>query len=260
MTATARVALGGVDIDPVTLAEAAEQIVAAAAEHRGGIVVTPNVDHLQRLAANPTLAPLYEGAALVLADGMPLVWAARLQGTPLPERVAGSDLVPAVAAVAEGRVSLFLAGGPDGAAEEASEVLRRRHPGLDVRGWCCPRIGADLPAAELFELERSIEEAQPDIVLLGFGAPKQERLAMHLATLFPSVWFLCIGAAIEMGAGQVARAPGWAQKVGAEWVVRLAQEPSRLARRYLVDDLPFAMRLLAGAGAAARRARDRLPT
>lgn len=255
MTDAARVAVGGVDLDPVTLAEAAERVVAAAAEGRGGIVVTPNVDHLHRLAANPMLAPLYEGAALVLADGMPLVWAARLQGTPLPERVAGSDLVPAVAAVAEGRVSLYLAGGPEGAAQVAAEVLRRRHPRLDVRGWCCPRIGADLPAAELFELERSIADAEPDIVLLGFGAPKQERLAMHLATLFPAVWFLCVGAAIEMGAGQVARAPGWAQTVGAEWVVRLAQEPFRLAHRYLVDDLPFAVRLLAGA-AARRRARE----
>ena len=109
---------------------------------RGGWIVTMNLDHLRRFGREPTYAALCESTDLVVADGMPLIWASRLQATPLPERVAGSSLIWRISAAAAGRgLSVFLLGGAPGHARAAARVLQRHFPRLRIAGTCCPEMG-----------------------------------------------------------------------------------------------------------------------
>jgi N-acetylglucosaminyldiphosphoundecaprenol N-acetyl-beta-D-mannosaminyltransferase len=182
----------------------------------------------------------------VVADGMPLVWASRLQGTPLPARVAGSDLVWSLTAEAALRDrSVFLLGGAPGAGDAAQERLRTNYPGARFTGTWCPPMGFEYDAAEIEKVRRLIAQARPDIVYVALGFPKQERLIAYLRSEFTSTWFLGVGFSLSFIAQQTARAPDWMIRVGLEWLHRLGQEPRRLAKRYLVQGLPFAVRLFA---------------
>lgn len=243
--------LMGVDLHPVTAAQTLDHIAAAAAAGRGGWVLTPNLDIVRRLSSEPQTAALCEPVTLRLADGMPLVWASRLQRTPLPERVPGSDLIWSLSgrAAADG-LSVFLLGGNPGAADAAAGELRARFPSLNIAGTECPPIGFEADAAYMDGLRDRLVAAAPNIVFVALGFPKQERLIAQLRPHLPRTWFLGIGISFSFVSGEVRRAPRWMQAAGLEWVHRLAQEPSRLARRYLVYGLPFAARLLAASAVA----------
>jgi N-acetylglucosaminyldiphosphoundecaprenol N-acetyl-beta-D-mannosaminyltransferase len=236
----------GVKVHQVTLADAADLIVRAAAEGVGGWAVTPNLDILRRVVRDASFRGMYDQTTLRLADGMPLVWASKLRRTPLPERAAGSDLIFALAerAAAMG-VSLYLIGGNAGTAEKTSARLREMHPSLRVAGLECPEPGFDQNPALVEALIARVRAADPGIVLVALGCPKQERLIEVMRPHVPRAWFIGIGITFSFVAGEVHRAPMWMRGIGLEWVHRLMQEPGRLARRYLVDGLPFAIRLLA---------------
>jgi N-acetylglucosaminyldiphosphoundecaprenol N-acetyl-beta-D-mannosaminyltransferase len=177
---------------------------------------------------------------------MPLIWASRLQGTPLPARVAGSDLIWSLTerAAREG-CSVFLLGGNPGAAEAAAAEFTRRFPALRVAGHYCPPVGFENDPVQAAAIDAMLAAARPDIVYVGLGAPKQERLITRLRPLLPAAWFLGIGISFSFVTGEVRRAPRWMQVAGLEWAHRLVQEPRRLAKRYLVHGLPFAAKLLA---------------
>lgn len=242
-----RVRLAGVWVHKLTMDETIEHIDRAIAENLGGWVVTPNLDILHRLTHDAGFARLVEPATLRLADGMPLVWASRLAGTPLPERVAGSDLVWRVcerAALRGWRV--FLLGGDEGVADKAAGVLEAKYPGLAIAGTYCPPFGFEKNPEEMNAIRGSLERARPEIVLVALGCPKQERLIDALRRDFPGAWFFGIGISLSFVTGDVRRAPPWARRLGLEWAHRLGQEPGRLARRYLLVGIPFAARLLSG--------------
>jgi N-acetylglucosaminyldiphosphoundecaprenol N-acetyl-beta-D-mannosaminyltransferase len=243
-----RISLLGVEIDAVTEADAIAFVLSGLADGRGGFVVTPNLDQLRQLVRRPDLAELYRRADLVVADGMPLVWASRLQGTPLHERVAGSDLVWSLTAEAalRGR-SVFLLGGAPGAGEAAEARLRSLYPGARFAGRVSPPLGFERDEGEIDRIRLALREARPDVVYVALGFPKQERLIAYLREEFPSTWFLGVGYSLSFVGGQTARAPDWMIRLGLEWVHRLAQDPRRLASRYLVHGLPFATRLFAAA-------------
>jgi len=233
---------------------------------RGGWVITPNLDHLRRARRDAEFAGMLREADLVVADGMPLIWASRLQGTPLPERVAGSSLVWTLAesAAREGR-SLYLLGGAPGAAEGAARVLQERYPSLRIAGYHCPPMGFEHNADEMQTIRESIVTAKPDIIYVALGSPKQERLIRELRPCRANAWWLGVGISLSFICGQVHRAPRWMQWIGLEWVHRLAQEPRRLARRYLVEGLPYAAALMTRAakrrvsgGARPRRDQERV--
>src|SRR5690606_6165807 len=228
--------LRGVAIHQVTQAEAIDPICASLEAGIGGWVLTPNLDIHRRLCRDPEFSDLCEGATLRLADGMPLIWASRLRGTPLPERVAGSDLMVPLAARAarEGR-SVFLLGGNPGAADGAAAKLLDQAPGLEVAGTECPPFGFEGDEAYLDRLRARLLGTSPDIIFVGLGSPKQERLIRDLRELLPRAWFLGVGITLSFGAGEVRRAPVWMRKCGLEWWHRLIQEPRRLGRRYLVE-------------------------
>ncbi|WP_308125756.1 WecB/TagA/CpsF family glycosyltransferase, partial [Nonomuraea ceibae] len=245
LSAGRRVVVGGVGVDAVTEAEVVDWVSGEVEAGRGGQIVTPNVDICRAVARDAGLRELVRRAEVVVADGMPLVWASRISGTPLPERVTGADLIWSLSARAARRGwPVYLLGGPPGAAEGAAGELALRCPGLDVRGAVSPPYGFDARPAERERVMGDVVRARPRLVFVGLGFPRQELLIGDLRQELPGAWFLGCGAAIAFAAGTVPRAPGWMRRAGLEWAFRLGSEPGRLARRYLVDDLPFAVRLL----------------
>lgn len=250
----ARVTLSGVAIDPLTEAQAVQQVMAALDAGRGGWVITPNVDHLRRARRDDTFLQMLAESDLVVADGMPLIWASRLQGTPLPERVAGSSMVWSIAAAAaQAKRSIYLFGGDPGAAEGAAAVLTSRYPELRIAGTACPPVGFENDPIQMARLREQLRAARPDIVYVALGSPKQERVIRQMRDDLPQTWWLGVGISLSFICGQVRRAPSWMQKAGLEWLHRLMQEPRRLARRYLVEGIPFVAGMLCRAVFARRR-------
>lgn len=251
-----RTHLAGFDFDLLTEAEVVHRIVSESRAGQGGWVVTPNIDICQRARRDPVLRDLVRHATLTVPDGMPLLWAARLRGGALAERVTGSSLIFSLSrAAARAGLSVYMLGGDVGVPELAGTELARRYPGLRVAGTDAPPVGfEDLPDGVTL-IRKRLCEAAPDIVYVGLGFPKQEQLIAELGPALPGTWFIGCGAAIPFAAGTVPRAPIWMQRSGLEWVFRLSKEPRRLFRRYLVNDLPFAAKLLTSC--AATRARTK---
>jgi N-acetylglucosaminyldiphosphoundecaprenol N-acetyl-beta-D-mannosaminyltransferase len=214
----------------------------------GGWLVTANLDFLRRHAHDADARRLYAQADLRVADGMPLLWAARLQGDRLPERVAGSDLIWLIAerAALEGR-SLYLLGGEPTANVKAVEVLRARWPALTIVGSSSPRVSSPPSPEQLSALRAELSAARPDLLLVGLGSPKQEQLIHALRETLPATWMTGVGISFSFVAGDVRRAPRWMQITGLEWAWRMVQEPRRLVRRYLIEDVPFLFELMARA-------------
>jgi N-acetylglucosaminyldiphosphoundecaprenol N-acetyl-beta-D-mannosaminyltransferase len=241
---------GSVDILNMRLCKVDEpacvmRILAGLALGQGGWVVTSNIDTLRRHVFEPQFRQLIAEATLVVADGMPLVWASKVQGSPLPARVAGASLISSLSAAAaqHGR-SVFLLGGDPGTAEAAAAVLQQRSPGLRIAGTWCPPLGFERDAQHLAALRAALQRAAPDIVYVGLSCPKQEWLISQLKGALPASWWLGLGYSFSFLARRTKRAPRWMQDAGMEWLHRLLQEPRRLARRYLVQGVPFVLYVL----------------
>ncbi|MEV4344350.1 WecB/TagA/CpsF family glycosyltransferase [Actinoplanes sp. NPDC049596] len=272
-----RVHLDGTGIDPITEAEVVAVVRDSLARGRGGRIITPNVDILRRAQGDAECRRHLDDADLIVADGMPLVWASRLGGRPLPERVAGSSLIWSLSrGLARDGRSIFVVGGAPAAridrsggapaaridtsggapaedregagkdgATRAADRLEAECPGLRVAGTLCPPFGFDRDPLLYEDFCAKIAGAEPDLVFVGLGYPKQERMITRLRALLPQAWFIGCGAAVNFVAGDIDRAPRWMQRTGLEWAHRLGTEPRRLASRYLRHDAPYALRLLA---------------
>lgn len=242
------VRLTGARFAAITEADTVRSIVDAAAARQGFWTITANLDHLRRYRKDQVARQLINGADLVVADGMPLVWASRLVGSPLPERVSGSSMIWSISeAACERRQSIFLLGGAPGVGARAAQVLQKRYADLNIVGTLCPPMGFDSDLAELERIQQRVTEAAPQIVFVALGFPKQDLLIVQLRRTLPAASFIGVGISLSFVAGDIPRAPTWVRSLGFEWFYRLLQEPGRLARRYLVDGLPFALRLLAAA-------------
>jgi N-acetylglucosaminyldiphosphoundecaprenol N-acetyl-beta-D-mannosaminyltransferase len=241
-----RVDLMGIEVDNVSAQDVVDCLIGTLGRGQGGWIATPNVDILRQAVANPELAEMVEQADLIIPDGMPLVWASRLQRTPLQARVPTSELVyPLARAAALAGYSFFLLGGPPGVAESAVPALKQEAHQLLVAGCYAPPYGFENDPEAMTRIVKALDDANPDIVICGFGFPKQERLAVALRPHFPSTWFISAGGTFSMLAGETPAAPRWMRRSGLEWLHRLRLEPVRLFRRYVINDLPFAVRLLA---------------
>jgi len=248
-----QVTVDDVTFDALRETEVVDHVMDALDCGQGGNLITPNVDILRQLRT-PQLRELAEEAELVVPDGMPIVWASRLQGEELPERVTGSSLIWSLSeAAARSDRSLYLLGGAEGIAERAADRLTEEYTDLKMAGWQCPPFGFEKDDRQLSETVSAVVEAKPDIVFVALGFPKQERLMQHLREHLPNTWFVGCGGTLTMVAGEVSRAPRWIQRSGLEWVHRLAMEPRRMAKRYLVHDLPYAAGLFVRAAARRRR-------
>lgn len=232
--------LCGVRIHNLTMSEAVERIEWLVSERRPAYVVTPNVDHLVRFQSDAEFRDAYRDAALALPDGFPLLWAARFLGRPLKEKISGSDLAPAQCRdMARRGRRLFFLGGRPGAADRARRRLERQYPGIRIVGTYCPPYGFERDPRENAGIVRRIRETSPDVVFLGLGTPKQEKWMHRHYREAGSPVMIGVGATIDFMAGVVRRAPFFMQRSGLEWLWRLALEPRRLWRRYLVEDPRF---------------------
>ncbi len=228
--------LGHATIDRIDLQTALDQLIAAAALPSVNYVVTPNSDHLVMLEDNSEFREVYSKAMLTVADGMPVVWASKLLGHPIKERVTGAELMPLLCERASRTAhKVYLLGAGEGVAEIAKAKLEQAYPGLVVAGCYAPPFGFEKDPAENQRIIDRIKASGADIVFVGLGAPKQELWIYRNRERFTHGLFLGIGAAIDFCAGKVSRAPLWMQKTGTEWVYRLIQEPGRLAKRYAKD-------------------------
>ncbi len=213
---------------------------------QGGSVFTPNVDHVVLAETDLAFRGCYRNASLRLADGMPLVWASRLYGERVPEKVSGSDLIlPLMRRAAQRGWRVFLLGAGPGVGEKAARILRSQR-GVNVVGVAAPMLTGAGSAAQRAEIVAQIRSAAPQLVVVGFGAPKQELFIDAVREELGPAVALGLGACIDFIAGNVPRAPPWLSRNGLEWLYRLCREPRRLWRRYLLRDPQFARILWRG--------------
>lgn len=236
------------EIHAVTEQEAIAFVLEELAAGRGGTTITPNLDHLRRYMRDVMFKNLVAEADLVVPDGMPLLWAAKVKGTPLPQRVAGSDLILSMskAAASAGR-TIYLLGGAAGTAEGAADVLRQKYPDIKIVGYYCPPMGFENSPPEMAKMLSHLEAAKPDIIYVALGSPKQEMLIDRIRSHLPRAWWVGVGVSFSFLTGHVKRAPRWIQKLGIEWVHRMFQEPGRLVKRYLMEGIPFGCMMMADA-------------
>jgi exopolysaccharide biosynthesis WecB/TagA/CpsF family protein len=230
--------LFGMQISRVSMHEAIATIVGWCREPQAPscrYVVTPNTDHAVLFQRRTDLQAAYRDASLVLADGAPLVWAAHLLGQPLPERVAGSDLVPRLFDAAASSLRVYLLGAEPGVAKKAALEMTGRYPGVRIVGTDSPPVGFENDAAENNRVLAAVAAAKPDLVIVGLGAPKQEVWVHRHRDQLKAKVVICAGATIDFLAGHRRRSPIWMRRCGLEWLYRLAAEPRRLAGRYARD-------------------------
>ena len=234
----------GLPLDRVDQGDLVQLFLEGVRTGKGGWIVTPNLDVLRQFTADAGSRELVLAASHRVADGQPIVWASRLAGTPVPERVPGSDLALSLPeAAARAGVRVFLLGGNPGVAADAARRLQALNPGLQHVGSYCPPFGFEDDPGALDRIKDVLRAARPTLVLIGLGFPKQERLIQTLRPEFPEVWFAGVGISLSFLTGDQSRAPTMLQRLGLEWMHRLLHEPRRLFRRYVVRGLPFSLRL-----------------
>lgn len=210
------------------------------AQNKSSMVFTPNVQRLVEAQKNKHIKNIYDHADLLLPDGMPLVWASKILGNPLKERVAGSDLFPLFCKISSKKgFKLFFLGAGPGIANKAKEVLTNKYPGLKIVGTYSPSsfFGNDL--SEIEKIIGIIKEKKPDVLFVGLGFPKEEKFINNYKYKYEVPLSVGIGASFDFVAGKIKRAPRWMRNLGLEWFYRLIHEPKRLWSRYLIGNMAF---------------------
>lgn len=240
METTKKVDISGVSIDNISFGEAIEIIELLIKRGKGSYIVTPNVDHIVKLQKDIEFKQIYEEATLVLADGTPILWTAKLLGTPIKEKISGSDLFPKLCEIAAVKgYRLFFLGGREGAALKSAEILKYKYPNIQIVGVYSPPFGFENDKQENEKIAKMIKNRKPDILFVGLGAPKQEKWIYKNKDEYQAPVSIGIGVSFEFMSGMLKRAPKWMQYSGLEWFWRFVMEPKRLWKRYLVDDLRF---------------------
>ena len=233
-----RMRLMNTEIDNLTMDETLDAIDSLIKEDNCSYVVTPNVDHIVQLEKDEELKRVYENASLILTDGKPLIWISNWYKTPIKEKISGSDLFPRVCELAAKKgYTMYLLGAAEGVADKAAKNLMDKYKGLNIVGTYSPPIGFEKDKVELKKIERQIQEVHPDILIVGLGCPKQEKYMYHHCKELDVPISFGLGASIDFEAGNIKRAPRWMSEHGLEWLYRITQDPKRLAKRYLVDDM-----------------------
>jgi N-acetylglucosaminyldiphosphoundecaprenol N-acetyl-beta-D-mannosaminyltransferase len=228
-----------IKVHALTLVQACEAIFSWIQSANGACryVVTPNVDHIVQLQSNSDLRAAYDSASMVVADGWPIVLASWLLMSPLPERVAGSDLVPALMLrwCASTRLRVFLLGAAPGVADTAARAISLRYTFVEVCGTYSPPFEFEKDEAENERIINIVNDCTPDLIIIGFGAPKQEIWLKRYAHFLNAKVAIAAGGTIDFLAGVQCRAPLWMRRAGLEWLHRFLTNPRRLWKRYLVD-------------------------
>lgn len=235
-----QVSLLGITIHNISMQEALSEIEQLIEQNKKGLVITPNAHHMNIIHKDKEFRRLYREADLVLTDSMPLVWASKILGNPLKERVAGSDIFPTFCKVAsQKKFKIFLLGSEPGIAQKAASILENQNPGLSIVNTYSPPIGFENDPQENEKIFKMINQAEPDVLFVGLGSPKGEKWSwIHKNEINSSV-IICVGAAFDFIAGKSKRAPHWMHKLGLEWLHRFMKEPKRLWKRYLFGNTYF---------------------
>lgn len=230
-----RVWVWGVPFSRVTFAETVAAIDRLIASSRPHFAITANLHYAMLSASDARLRANNEKAALILADGMPIVWASGWRSDSLPERVTGSDLFPMLCSLAAERgYGIYLLGAAPGVADEAANRLRERFPNLRIVGVHSPPF-REPSQAEQDALADQIRFANPKLLFVAFGQPKGEYWVADWYERLGVPVVMQVGASIDFMAGRVTRAPKWMQRTGLEWTYRFLREPFRLGGRYLAN-------------------------
>ena len=225
-------------VNNVSMRETLQEICRLVDEKKKSYVVAINVDVVMKMEKDEYLKKITDEADLTLVDGKPLVWIAKWHKHPVKEKISGSDLVPELCKVAAKRgYGIFIIGGAEGVADKAKENLESRLKNIRIVGTYSPPFGFEKSEKELNKINTMISGVHPDLVVACFGCPKQEKWIYENYHKYDGTVSICAGATVDFLAGTVSRAPKWMRDHGLEWVYRLFQEPKRLFKRYLVDDV-----------------------
>ena len=230
----------GLPVDALTQAEALNRVLGLTRNSEPSHVLFLNVDVMVKADRNPDLQRAIKNSDLSLMDGKPPLKVAQRCGIPLPEKISGSDFVPAVCEMAarEG-LSIFILGGKEGVPEAARDNLLLRYPHLDIAGVYSPKFGFESDQVELAKINDMLIKAKPSILLACLSCPKQEIFVENNKDVYRAPVSISCGATVDFLAGNVQRAPEWVSRAGIEWLYRFAKEPKRLFRRYFVDSWHF---------------------
>lgn len=233
----ARIKFMNTEIDNLTMKETLDEIDKLILKNDKSYVVTPNVDHIVQLETDVELKNIYRDASLILADGKPLLWISKWYKTPIKEKISGSDLFPLLCEMAAKKgYSMFFLGAAEGVAAKAAENLKKKYNGLKIVGTYSPPYGFEKDEIESEKIIDMVKEANPDILILGLGSPKQEKFIYKYRNRLNIPISLGLGASFDFEAGNIKRAPKWMSNHGLEWLFRITQDPKRMTKRYLVDD------------------------
>lgn len=230
-----KVNLLNISIDSLQLTDVLEQLT-------NGVVFTANVDHLVRLQTDKDFLQVYSSADYKLCDSKILYYASKFLGTPIKEKISGSDLFPAFYQYhkADEEVKIFLLGAGAGVAKLAQEQINNKVGRNIIVGAHSPSYGFENNIQECDRIIEKINSSGATVLAVGVGSPKQEKWICKYKDKLPNIQiFFAIGATIDFEAGHIKRSPKWMSNVGLEWLYRMILEPKRLWKRYLVDDLPF---------------------
>ncbi len=225
-----------VSIDNLSLLELVKKLKV------GGVVFTPNIDHIMKLQRDRSFYHIYHQADYRVCDSQLLMMAARFLDQPIKEKISGSDLFPAFYKhyQHDKDIKIFLLGGAEGAAEMARHKINAKVGREIIIDSYCPPFGFEKDEAECAKIIQLINNSGATVLAVGVGAPKQEKWINRYKSRLNNIkTFFAIGATIEFEADYRARAPKWISQAGLEWLYRLMQEPKRLWKRYLIEDLPF---------------------
>ncbi len=217
---------------------AIEQMISDGASGKKSYIVPINVDVVMKIENDSELKRVVDNADMVLVDGKPLVWISKLHGIPVKAKVSGSDLVPFLCEVAaEKGYSIYILGGKAGIADQARKILKHKYPQIKIVGTYAPPFGFEKDEIELEKINSMISSVHPDLLIVCFGCPKQEKWIYENYQKYDAKVSICAGATVDFLAGNVKRAPKWMSEHGLEWFYRFMQEPKRMFKRYFIEDV-----------------------
>lgn len=225
-------------INNLTMLETIDCIEQMIESGKKSYVVAINVDVVMQIENDSYLKKIVDDADMVLVDGKPLVWISKMQGKPLKAKISGSDLVPFLCEkAAKKNHSIFIIGGKEGVASQAKVRLESKIPGIQIVGIYAPPLGFEKDEDELNKINEMISNVKPDLLIVCFGCPKQEKWIYENINKYDAKVSICAGATVDFLAGNMKRAPQWMSEHGLEWFYRFLQEPKRLFKRYFVTDI-----------------------
>lgn len=246
-----RISLMGCQVDNLSMEETLGKIEGFIQSGRPHQHVVVNVDKLVKASRDPELRRIINECALINVDGMPVVWASRLLGKPLKERVAGVDLFEALMRRAgEKGWRVFLLGAQEEVVSKVAETYQRKYPRLVLAGY---RNGYWKGEREEAEVARQIRDSQADLLFVAISSPKKEQFLGKYQAEMKIPFAMGVGGTFDVAIGKVKRAPVWMQKSGLEWFYRFLQEPRRMFRRYFIEDMAFVWLFIKEAAARANR-------